>query len=350
VYLPNEALKCYSNSVPLATNYHDLLVSVRRLPIQDFPHTISIRYFDEDERQPRPDPGPGDNRRVPTTHPVEIGLLPAARMSDLISLDSNPKNGSGTEVDDVFVALNILFSYRPRQLCVRSPSMEPTIAAVGAFRFYGLAESNDLAVDLEARRGILKNSRLTQDGVLLNVGSTTSALYQAGCLRLLFDEWEKAHENEFDYHNALEAFIKGVRVKTNYLIDHGRKEGGSLITEERVYTITGLSRTDKDPTPRNVSFELGDREPEPEAAKNKSAKARHVNASKGKNRELAASTANNKASKTVWQPYTEIKPEWSARIHSTDPSSQNTPILLQTNLITFLNLAMDLSTSHQSSW
>jgi hypothetical protein len=58
-----------------------------------------------------------------------------------------------------------------------------------------------------------------------------------------------AHDSEFDDYYAFEAFIKGLRVKTNYLIDHGRKEDGSPITEERIYTITGLGRTDKDPTP-----------------------------------------------------------------------------------------------------
>jgi hypothetical protein len=60
-------------------------VSVRRHPIQDFPHTISIGFFDEDKWQRRPDPRPEDDRRGPTTYPVEIGMLPAARMGDLIS-------------------------------------------------------------------------------------------------------------------------------------------------------------------------------------------------------------------------------------------------------------------------
>jgi hypothetical protein len=65
----------------------------------------------------------------------------------------------------------------------------------------------------------------------------------------LFDVWEKVPESEFNYYDALEAFIEGLRAKTNCLTDHGRKEDGSPITEERTYTITGLGRTDKDQTP-----------------------------------------------------------------------------------------------------
>jgi Argonaute linker 1 domain len=94
---------------------------------------------------------------------------------------------------------------------------------LATFRFYDLTESYDLTGGLEVRHGMFKGSRLAQGGALLNVGSTTSAFYQACCLRLLFDVWGKAHNSEFDYYDAFEAFIKGLRVKTNHLIDHGRK-------------------------------------------------------------------------------------------------------------------------------
>lgn len=49
VHLLTEELKRYERSVPVAPNYHDILVSVQPLPILEFPHTINIKYFDEDE-------------------------------------------------------------------------------------------------------------------------------------------------------------------------------------------------------------------------------------------------------------------------------------------------------------
>lgn len=150
VSLLTETLKRYNNSVPLAAKYQDLLVSVRQHPIQDSPHTICIRYFDEDTRQRRPDPGPEDNCRGPTTYLVEIGLLPAARTSDLIS----PNQALGT----VLVLKLTIYLFHstysstvvPRQLCVRSPSMEPTIAAVGDFQIFG----PDRVLILDSRKAV----------------------------------------------------------------------------------------------------------------------------------------------------------------------------------------------------
>ncbi len=75
VYVLTEILRSFDSSVPVATNKHDLLVSVRPLPIGAFPLTIDIKHFDEDELQARPHPEPGSNRHGPTIYLAEIGAL-----------------------------------------------------------------------------------------------------------------------------------------------------------------------------------------------------------------------------------------------------------------------------------
>lgn len=72
VYLLTEVLRHDDESVSMASKYYDLLVSVKPLAIHEFPHTNDIRYFDDDERQARPDPEAGSTRRGPTIYPVKI--------------------------------------------------------------------------------------------------------------------------------------------------------------------------------------------------------------------------------------------------------------------------------------
>jgi hypothetical protein len=100
-----------------------------------------------------------------------------------------------------------------------------------------------------------RSARLAQADLFLNVGSTTSAFYQSGYLRHLLDPRYKARKKATEYI-SLENFVRGARLKTNYLIVHGRKAGGSRITEETIYAITGLGRTDYRPHPGSVEFEL----------------------------------------------------------------------------------------------
>jgi N-terminal domain of argonaute/Argonaute linker 1 domain len=280
VYLLVKELKGYDNSVPVATNYHDLLVSVQPVSIQQFPHTVHIRYYDEDERQARPDPEPGSSRWGPMTYSVEINQLASVRIADLLPPRANSLDDS---VESALAALNTLFNHRPRQYCVRSPSQDPIIAAVGAFRFFALNEAHDLSGGLEARRGLFKSSRLAKDRVLLIVGSSTSAFYQPGCLYDLLEAWWKTHKH--DWYPPLETFIKGVRVKTNYLIGHGQKANGSPITEERIYTITGLGRTDDHPVPGNVHFKLDNEDAKDQ--KSNPSKVSVANASTGKPHKVA---------------------------------------------------------------
>ncbi len=89
-------------------------------------------------------------------------------MNDLVSTHANPGHGSGLEEENILNPLNILFGYRPRQYCLRPPSHNPTIAAVGAFQFCRPNEAWDVTGGLEAQHGLLKSSRLARDGILLN--------------------------------------------------------------------------------------------------------------------------------------------------------------------------------------
>jgi hypothetical protein len=101
---------------------------------------------------------------VPTT--LSIAELTRAHTN----LTTNPD-----AVERTLTALNMLFDYRSRQHCVRSPSQELTIAAVGAFRYFGLDAPRDLSSSLEARHSLFRSSRLGEAGFLLNVSCTTSA-------------------------------------------------------------------------------------------------------------------------------------------------------------------------------
>ena len=84
LYLLTEELKRLYKTIPVATNYHDLLVSVQPLPIHKLPHTIAIRCLNEDEKQARPDPGQNSDRRGPTTCSVDVDQLTPINTDNLI--------------------------------------------------------------------------------------------------------------------------------------------------------------------------------------------------------------------------------------------------------------------------
>jgi N-terminal domain of argonaute/Argonaute linker 1 domain len=308
VYLLVLELKRISKNIPIATNYHDLLVTVQKLSIEQFPHTVEIKYYDEDERQPRPDPEPGSDRNGPIVYNVKVDEVGPADVSDLNATREDSANGPKVPGEEIVNAVNVLFGYRPRQYCVRSPSQEPTVVAVGSMKFYGLTQFQSLGAGIEARHGFLKSVRQAEAGLLLNVGNTTSAFYQSGCLRTLIDVWEMAQK--FWTYPGLENFIKGVRVKTNYLTRYGRKADGSRITEERIYTITGLGRRtraiDPHPTPNNVSFEV-DENGTCRNGKEKIFKAQETTIEKGKKRQVIGNKRNDAAKKTVQQYFEESK-------------------------------------------
>ncbi|KAK5952439.1 hypothetical protein OHC33_006482 [Knufia fluminis] len=262
-------------SATVVSNFTDQLISRNPIAAAASPGFVTVNYYDEDQAAASTPPLQY-NIHIGTAETIEVGKLnqylsgsQTLTAAGFASLD----NVSRTR-EKVVNALNIIFShhansatnrwanaapFRPRDV---DPwrSAEPAVAAVGSKKFFPchIQTSNDpdKALDLDvpgpnhstsppwsvpdgkhlaAEPGFLRSARaLLHQNLLLNVNTTTSAFYHGvGLTQLKRLRWP---DGQGDL-KQLESFIKGLRVRTTYMIDNNVRD------HERIYTITGLAGT-----------------------------------------------------------------------------------------------------------
>jgi hypothetical protein len=139
VWLLMDRLKNADPKVPLATNYSTQIIAGRRLPKQDgVPWTMPIKYFDEYLEGPGPDP---ETFEVVITGPKVLSLTQLLQFLKEGNASVNRENYFDEE--DTIAALNLVFSYRPYQMCFPGYNetrkvLDPILTTQTGTKFYGI--------------------------------------------------------------------------------------------------------------------------------------------------------------------------------------------------------------------
>ena len=202
--------------LPIATDFKSTLVCGRMIPQNLW--VTQIKYFHEDDRGAR-----NDSR----TYTVRIEETPPVlKISELKNfLASTTVIAPFSDRESILHALNIIFGHHAKS--------SPAINMVGGNKAFNNAktqpqhaEQESLKDGLEAIRGYYLSVRLATFRTIVNVNVCHGAFYKALKLSALIDHWtaNKVNRDQQGYSiwDKLETFLKGVKVKTNYLKDANR--------------------------------------------------------------------------------------------------------------------------------
>ena len=261
--------------VPIATDFKSTLVCGGMIPQSLW--VRKIKYSHEDDR------GTRNGSRTYTVRIEETSpLLPISELKTFLA--STTVIAPFSHRESMLQALNIIFGHHAKS--------NPIISIVGGNKAFNnekneLAEKVALGDGLEAIRGYFLSVRLATLRTIVNVNVCHGAFYEAIPLRELINE---RTGNPYDWddvkYDELETFLKGVKVKTNYL-----KEG--RITQVRSiqsFASTSDGEGTKHPPkveynaapPRRVFFYLDDEKDIEDVTKQMSKSKDNRNRVKGK--------------------------------------------------------------------
>ena len=171
-----------------------------------------IEYFHEDDNTQASDP-----QRFPLRIEEKLPPLRVSVLKDFLASmeDVSPHEHR----ESMLQALNIILGHHAKST--------PTTTMVGGNRAYTddkqLTERSSLSGGIEAIRGFFLSVRLTSSLTAVNVKVSRGAFYEAIRLSDLIDRWS-ARQSQSDYTDEsywfrLETFLRGVKVRTNYLKD-----------------------------------------------------------------------------------------------------------------------------------
>lgn len=201
----------------IVTDFQLNLISLEPLP-EDI-RNQRVDYFHEADGVAR------SNARTYNLHIAPVNEFPVLGISDLKGfLTSTARTAQYPAKASMVQALNILIGH--------STVSTPTTTIIGGKRAFPQgSESRILDSGLIAERGFFSSVRLASHRTLINVNISHGAFYRAVDLPTLMEDYGV----EFHQYEALETFVKGLKVKTNYLKD----KQGNQITMTR--TISGFA-------------------------------------------------------------------------------------------------------------
>ena len=202
--------------LPIATDFKSTLVCGGMIPQSLW--VAKIKYFHEDDR------GPSNDSRAYTIRIEETP--PVLKISELKKfLASTTVIAPFSDRDSILQALNIIFGHYAKS--------SPMISMVGGNKGFPNAnnehaEKLSLEAGLQAIRGYFLSVRLATFRTIINVNVCHGAFYEAIKLPDLINHWaavkaNRVSDDDLKWHE-LETFLKGVKVKTNYLKDANRSQ------------------------------------------------------------------------------------------------------------------------------
>ncbi len=200
---------------PIVTDFKSTLVCSKEIP-KDWWDPL-IKYYHED------DIGPGNDPQAYQLHIEEV--LPRLGVSVLMDSLASPHTVPPyAQRESMLQALNILLGHHAKS--TRTTTM---VGGNRAFPNTKDTEKASLTEGLEAIRGYFSSVRLASSRTLVNVNVSHGAFYEAIDLPKLIDKWATKDYQLFGDADwaRLEAFLKGLKVRTNYLKD----ENGNRITQ-----------------------------------------------------------------------------------------------------------------------
>ena len=243
--------------IPIATDFKSTLICKGMIPQSLW--VTKIRYFHED------DLGPSNDSRTWTVRIEET--LPVLKISDLKNfLASTTVIPPFNDRDSMLQALNIIFGHHAKS--------NLTISMVGGNKGFNNdaknkhTEQQSLKDGLEAIRGYFLSVRLATFRAIVNVNVCHGAFYKAIRLQDLIFDWSKNSANwegKWLKWQELETFLKGLKVKTNYLKDKYHRQVTQVRSIKSFATKKDGEGTKNPPRvqdyaapPRWVSFYLDD--------------------------------------------------------------------------------------------
>ena len=197
--------------LPVVTDFKSTLVCSKEIP-QNRRDPL-IKYYHED------DIGPGNDPQTYQLHIEEI--LPPLRVSVLREFLASTHNVPPYEHrESMLQALNILLGHHAKS--TRTTTM---VGGNRAFPNTKDTENLYLTEGLEAVRGYFLSVRLASSRTLVNVNVSHGAFYEAIKLSELIENWITDQGRRLGDEDwvRLEAFLKGLKVRTNYLKDGNGK-------------------------------------------------------------------------------------------------------------------------------
>lgn len=278
IFLLIEHMKADGVNVGIASDYATSLFTVERIQHKNVPGVWRVFYYDEDED--------GDSPEL-RRYDVVVGgarttdvkaLLAAKEGAACAQPNNNSKKNALAALTTLPELLNPFFSHCPNSYTRRDRGLVPTVAYIGANKFYKLDDfrpvgnkepwtlktpaTPDSPGGVVAMPGFFRSVRASLGSdMLLNINTTTSAFYEANNLMLVLKEFGLGNPL-ISIHN----FIKGLRVRTTYMRQSASAkktaiklygEGGR--TQEHIYTLQGLPFLLPKPSADSVFFEYYDK-------------------------------------------------------------------------------------------
>lgn len=237
-----EAPELASAKGDMVSDFKTTLISRTKLPDQ----TITIPYRSEGEDEPREDA---------TRFQVQLNFTNALATSDLTQyLTSTDLSATYNDKLPMIQAFNIFLNHYSK-----SAGNLATIGSSKVFSMSGSPDTFDLGGCLTAVRGFFASVRAATGRVLVNVNVSHGAFYQEGPLDGMVSRLA-APQRLFP---KLEAFLKGIRVKTTHLPERRNRKGEVVVRAKTIYGLANKNDgTDQAHPPRVKSFGAGPRDVE----------------------------------------------------------------------------------------
>ena len=252
--------------IPIATDFKSTLVCGAMIPQSLW--VTKIKYCHENDR------GPSNDSR---TYTIRIEKTPPVlKISELKDfLASTTTIAPFSDRESMLQALNIIFGHHAKA--------SPMISMVGGNKAFNNAKNKhyerwNLEAGLEALRGYFLSVRLATFRTIINVNVCHGAFYEAIWLPHLIDNWASNKANreqsgEWKWRE-LETFLKGVKVKTDYLRDKNHNQITQVRSIKSFATTNDGGGTSHPPDvqyyaapPNDVSFYLDDEKDVKDTAK-----------------------------------------------------------------------------------
>ena len=249
----------------IATDFKSTLICGEKIPQNQC--VTKIQYFHENDR------GPSKDSRMYTIRIDETP--PVLRISELNKfLASTTVIAPFRDRESILQALNIIFGHYAKS--------SPMISMVGGNKGFSNVkgqgrEEKSLTAGLEAIRGYFLSVRLATFRAIVNVNVCHGAFYEAIELRKLIDRWADIPVNRQGRDlkwGELETFLKGVKVRTDYLKDANNRQVTQVRSIKSFASINDGEGTNHPPRvqyyaapPRGVLFHLDDEKEVQDVAK-----------------------------------------------------------------------------------
>ena len=236
----------------VATDYKSNLVCTTKI-LQDLLN-VEVTYFHENDRATGSDS---------PKYLVRIKEIPPHLTTSHLKafLTSTESDAQYDLKEPMLQALNILFGHYAKST--------PTTTMVGGNRAFTSDQNTErlsLNAGVEAVRGYFLSVRLGSFSSMVNVNVSHSAFYEAVTLEKFVGKMPAiSKETGNAYYHRLEAFLRDIRVRTEYLKDRSRNQVTKMFPIKAFATTEDGQRQSHPPTvkefaaqPSNVWFHLDD--------------------------------------------------------------------------------------------